>query len=125
MDDVTSLVARQYEAYVYPPPCRDLAAAKAAGQGDYGDPMLCAPLFWPEGRSEKGLEILVAGCGAHQAAMLAYNNPDAHVIGVDLSGASLAHHRYLREKHHLTNLQLFQGDLREVGSLGRTFDLPA
>ena len=41
----------------------------------------------------------------------------------DRSGASLAHHRYLREKHSLTNLQLLQGDLREVGSLGRTFDL--
>jgi trans-aconitate methyltransferase len=123
MDDVTSLVARQYEAYLYPPPIRDLVAAKAAGEGDYGDPALLAPLFWPEGRSEKGLEILVAGCGAHQAAMLAFNNPEANVTGIDLSGASLAHHRYLREKHSLANLTLLQGDLREVRSIGRTFDL--
>ena len=123
MDDVTALVARQYTDYIYPKPVDDIAAAVAAGHMDFSDPSLFGPLFWPEDPPAPDLNILVAGCGAQQAAWLAFRNPHARVVGVDLSDASLAHQRYLRDRHGLANLHLYQGDLREVSDLGRTFDL--
>lgn len=122
MDDVTGMVARQYEAYAYPKPFADLAAQVAGGYFEYGNPRDYAALLWPEGRPQRPLRILAAGCGTVQAAYLAYTNRDAEVTGVDLSEASLAHERYLQERHALTNLRLFRGDLRRVGEIGRAFD---
>ncbi len=123
MEEVTARVARQYGEHAYPKPLDDLAEAVAAGKMELTDPSLIAPLIWPEGRPRAEFDVLVAGCGTQQAALMAFNNPTARVLGVDLSETSLAHQRYLRDKHGLANLQLYQGDLREVGQIGRTFDL--
>lgn len=123
MDDVTRAVSKQYSDYAYPKPFDDLAAATAAGNFDFGDPTLFGPMLWPERPPRATVDILVAGCGTQQAAILAYANPRSRVVGIDLSEASLGHQRYLREKHGLENLELFQGDLREAGNLGRQFDL--
>ena len=122
MDDVSTLVARQYSAFAYPQPVLDLDEWSAKGFGEAGDPRLFAAMIWPEGRPQKQLNILVAGCGTRQAAVLAYSNRDCLVTGVDLSEPSLAHVRYLQDKHKLSNLQLYKGDLRELAKLGRTFD---
>jgi SAM-dependent methyltransferase len=67
--------------------------------------------------------MLVAGCGTIQAAYTAYMSPDDEVIGVDLSEASLAHESFLQERHGLTNLKLFKGDLLDVDSIGDRFDV--
>lgn len=123
MEDVSSLVARQYEQHPYPEPARDLAESLAQGGYQVGDPSLWAPMLWPEGRPRDALKILVAGCGTHQAAWLAFTNRGSDVFGVDLSEASLAHQRYLQDRHALTNLRLFKGDLREAADIGRDFDL--
>jgi SAM-dependent methyltransferase len=40
-----------------------------------------------------------------------------------LSEASLAHERFLQERHGLKNLKLFKGDILEVGAVGERFDL--
>jgi SAM-dependent methyltransferase len=69
------------------------------------------------------LDILVAGCGANQAAFLAMKNPDSRVIGIDLSAASLAHEQYLVDKHGIRNLELHQLNLEQASSLGQSFDL--
>jgi SAM-dependent methyltransferase len=122
MDDVSKMVARQYEAYAYPEPFPDLAAQVAGGYFELGDPSRYGPLIWPEGRPRERLRILSAGCGTVQAAYLAFTNRDCEVVGVDLSAASLGHERYLQDRHGLTNLSLYQGDLRDVGRIGRTFD---
>lgn len=122
MDDVAKMVARQYEAYAYPEPFPDLAAQVASGYFELGDPSRYGPLIWPEGRPSRRLRILSAGCGTVQAAYLAFTNPDCEVVGVDLSAASLGHERFLQDRHGLANLSLYQGDLREVGRFGRTFD---
>ncbi len=125
MDEVTGMVARQYEAYAYPQPFTDLAAQVADGYFEYGNPANYAALLWPEGRpaaKQRPLSILAAGCGTVQAAYLAYTNRGAAVWGVDLSEASLAHERYLQERHGLANLRLFRGDLRQVQEIGTTFD---
>jgi len=123
MEDVSTLVARQYEAFAYPAPFADLAEEVAKGYFQIGDPSLYGPVLWPRGKPNRRLRILVAGCGTMQAACTAFMNRDDEIIGIDLSEASLAHERYLQDKHDLTNLKLFQGDLLEVGEVGGAFDV--
>jgi SAM-dependent methyltransferase len=123
MEDVSALVARLYEGHPYPPPTDDIAASIAQGRFQMGDPPLWQPMLWPEGRPRERLKILVAGCGSEQAAWFAYTNRESEVFGVDLSEASLSHHRFLQDKHELANLRLFKGDLREVAKIGADFDL--
>jgi len=123
MEDVSTLVARQYEAFAYPQPFADLKAEISKGYYQVGDPSLYGPVLWPRGRPEGQLRILVAGCGTVQAAYAAYMNPGDEVVGIDLSEASLAHERFLQDKHHLKNLTLFKGDLLDVGSIGQRFDV--
>lgn len=122
MDNVTARVAAQYTAYSYPEAFTDLDAKMAAGYIDLGDPAFFGPMFWPEGRQNPP-RILVAGCGTVQAAVIAYSNPDSQVVGIDISDASLGHQRYLRQTFGLDNLELYHGDLRDVGKIGGTFDL--
>src|SRR5437868_2050546 len=123
MEDVSSLVAKQYEAFAYPKPFADLAREIRNGYYQIGDPSLYAPVLWPRGRPQHRLKILVASCGTVQAAYTAYMSPEDEVVGIDLSEASLAHERFLQEHHHLKNLKLFKGNLLEVGSIGSSFDV--
>jgi SAM-dependent methyltransferase len=123
MEDVSNLVARQYEAFAYPEPFADLAEEIGKGYYQLGDPALYGPVLWPRGRPDRQLRILVAGCGTVQAAYTAYMSQNDEVVGIDLSEASLAHERLLQERHGLSNLKLFKGDLLEVGSLGSQFDV--
>lgn len=124
-DAVTAAVRKQYEAYSYPPPIEDAAEfLKKWG------PLTCDPRFagvqlWPEGRPRPDLRILCAGCGSSQAPLIALNNPDCAVVGIDLSETSLAHSARLRDRHRLANLELRQMSLLDVGTLGRSFDLIA
>jgi SAM-dependent methyltransferase len=122
-DTVTEAVRKQYEAYSYPPPIED--AEKFLRK--WG-PLTCDPKFagiqlWPEGRPRQDLRILCAGCGSSQAPLIALNNPDCSVLGIDLSKTSLAHSKRLREQHRLANLELRQMSLLDVGQLNRSFDL--
>ncbi len=123
MEDVSSLVAKQYEAFAYPEPFADLKAEIAKGYYQVGEPSLYGPVLWPKARPPGPLKILVAGCGTIQAAYVAYMNPNEEVVGIDLSEASLAHERFLQNKHGLANLKLFRGDLLEVAALGERFDV--
>jgi SAM-dependent methyltransferase len=123
MEDVSTLVARQYEAFAYPQPFADLTEAIRDGYFQFGDPALFAPVLWPRGRPQRPLTMLVAGCGTIQAAYTAHMNPADQVFGLDLSEASLAHERFLQERHALDNLRLYRGDLLDVADLGAKFDV--
>jgi SAM-dependent methyltransferase len=48
---------------------------------------------------------LVTGCGTNQAAALAYTNPGAKVVAIDVSQPSLDHHQYLKEKYAMKKLE--------------------
>jgi SAM-dependent methyltransferase len=123
VEDVSSIVARQYDAFAYPEPFSDIAAQIARGYYQLGDPSLYGPLLWPRGRPPGRMRILVAGCGTVQAAYTAYCNRDDEVIGVDLSESALAHERFLQERHGLSNLNLYRGNLLDIASIGRDFDV--
>jgi SAM-dependent methyltransferase len=80
-------------------------------------------MFWPDRDYNPGMDILVAGCGTNQAAVIAFTNPKARVVAIDVSKPSLDHHKYLKDKYAMNNLSLHHLPIEEVGSLGRDFDL--
>ena len=68
-------------------------------------------------------DILVAGCGTgrHPLAM-AIRNPHARILALDLSKASLAYAQRMSQALKIRNVTFLQGDLLEIGQLGRQFD---
>lgn len=110
-----------YERMPYPAPLTSLDEHREL----YRNPERRRALFhrlFPTERPRAGLEILVAGCGTSQAARYALREPDARVIGIDLSETSLAHTHKLQEKYKLDNLALHRLSILDVPSLGKTFD---
>ena len=116
------LVARQYKDWVYPHPIPDMSEF-VKQSFDLSDPSLFRRKLWPRKIEPENLSILIAGCGANQAAHYAFTNRNSEVLGIDVSDSSLGHEAHLKQKHGLGNLELLQMSLGEIGSLGRTFDL--
>jgi SAM-dependent methyltransferase len=118
---LSDVVSRQYERWTYPEPIADLELW-VRDHFEFFDPSLNWRLFWPARSRKPELDILIAGCGTNQAAVFAYNNPASRVVAIDISDASLAHERRLKEQHGLSNLELHRLPIEELGSLGRDFD---
>lgn len=73
---------------------------------------------------EGPLRILVAGCGTGQESLsVACRYPDARVLAVDLSRASLGRAARLARQHHLHNIEFAQADLLSLGCLEQRFHL--
>ena len=122
MDPLADIVAGQYEQWVYPEPIRDLPGW-LVNNWQWFDPSHAHCSLWPESPNRVDLRILVAGCGTNQAAVIAYTNPGASVTGIDVSEASLDHHRFLKTAYSLDNLNLRRLPIEEVKELGDNFDL--
>ena len=118
MDKSTEAVARQYEAFPYPP-----IDAQWDKFIEFGDPSIFSPLLWPEGIPHRELRILFAGCGTTQAARCAFRNPSCQIFGIDVSEAAIVAHKRLKDERNLHNLEVSRLDLRELAGQGRTFDL--
>lgn len=121
-DPLDDVVSRQYEQWLYPAPIEDLPGWLTRNW-QWFDPSHAHRLLWPESDYREGLDILVAGCGTNQGAVLAYTNPSARVVALDVSSAALHHHRHLAERYDLTNLELHRLPVEQVESLGQDFDL--
>jgi SAM-dependent methyltransferase len=121
-DPLADVVSGQYRKWVYPDPIVDLPGW-LAGNWQWFDPSHAHRMFWPDREPRPDLDILVAGCGTNQAAVFAHTNPQARVVAIDVSDPSLDHHRFLKQKYRLRNLDLHLLPIEEVGSLGRDFDL--
>ncbi|MDT5259346.1 MAG: hypothetical protein QOD10_4426 [Mycobacterium sp.] len=87
------------------------------------DPSHFHRTLWPDRDYQPDLDILAAGCGTNQAAVFAYRNPGAKVVGVDISRPSLDHQQYLKDKHGVWNLELHLLPIEELPALGLDFDL--
>src|SRR5262249_18240266 len=116
-------IANQYSSFPYPEPGDDIPTWLTSFNYDGYDPAKFAVKFWPEGRPKTDLNILVAGCGSMQAAVIAFNNPECRVTGIDFSDGSIAHEERLRERHELANLTLRTMELLGVSRLQQQFDL--
>ena len=106
----------QYQNYVYPLPIEDINKEIIETQLiPYADPNFSWHILWPEKNySRKTLNILVAGCGSDQAAIIAKCNPIHKVMGVDFSKKSIEHQNLLKNKHNINNLQLINNDFRKI-----------
>ncbi len=80
-------------------------------------------LHWPRRPYREDLRVLVAGCGTALAARHALRRPTAHVIGIDISEASVNHTLALKKKYDLSNLDVFRMPIEQVPGLGEVFDL--
>ena len=112
----------QYEDWIYPQPISDLDAYAANGGQDLSDPSRMRRKLWPRAVEPATLDILVAGCGANQAAIIAHANPQHRVVGIDLSSQALAHHERLKKRHRLSNLELRQIAVENASEFGQQFD---
>jgi SAM-dependent methyltransferase len=119
-------VQLQYERWPYPAPPDDLSTLRYDPPHSYY--LQLRDLYWaywPALPYREDLDILVAGCGSMSAAAYAFLYPRAHVVGIDISAASLAHEEFLKGKHALPNLTLHPCRVEEAASLGRDFDFVA
>jgi len=121
-DPRTDVVNRQYEKWMYPEPIQDIEAWLNTHY-EVCDPRHAQRILWPDREYKPDMDILIAGCGTNQAAVLAYTNRAAKVVGVDISQASLNHQQYLKDKHDLKNLELRLLPIEELPTLGLDFDL--
>ena len=113
IEDRTSLdVMRQYEENPYPrwtinplaALARNAKADSAAAAGGVQD-------------------ILIAGCGTGEHPFdIAQKSPQARILAVDLSLASLAYARRKTREEGLRNIEYAQADILELSAIGRTFD---
>lgn len=115
-------VAEQYERWIYPEPILDLDEWLRSNW-QWFDPSHAHRMLWPDRGYQPGMEILIAGCGTNQAAVIAYTNPTAHVVAVDVSEHSLDHHRFLGRKYGLANLELHRLPIERISDLDQDFDL--
>ena len=116
------VVAQQYEKWTYPEPIQNLETW-VADNWQWFDPSHAHRLLWPDRPYRADLDILIAGCGTNQAAQIAYTNPAAKVVAIDVSQPSLDHEKFLKDKYALKNLELRLLPIEEVPSLDQKFDL--
>jgi 2-polyprenyl-3-methyl-5-hydroxy-6-metoxy-1,4-benzoquinol methylase len=110
-----------YESHPYPAPLSSLDQHREL----YRNPdrrRAVSLLLWPTRKPRPDRKILIAGCGTSQAVIHAMREPDAEVVGIDISEASLGHTRDLQRKYGLRNLELRRLAIEDVGELGKTFD---
>ena len=110
------ILSDQYNKFSYPNPIKNIdEEIIKLDKIPISDPNLGWHLLWPEKKYKKsGLDILVAGCGTQQAAILARCNLKHKFTGVDLSKNSISYQNKLKEKHNLQNLNLICDDFRNV-----------
>jgi SAM-dependent methyltransferase len=94
-----------------------------ASNWQWFDPCHAHGVLWPAADYRPSMDILVAGCGTNQAAVIAYTNPRAKVVAIDVSQPSLNHHAFLKRKYGLDNLELRRLQIEEAKTLDCDFDL--
>ena len=88
-------LSEQYNNYIYPKPTENLHEEWIKkNRFQICDPNYCWHRLWPEKPYDtRRLDVLVAGCGSDQAAILAKCNPNHNFVGIDLSENSLKHEK--------------------------------
>ena len=110
-----------YERHPYPGYVEGLEGYRAHAD-DTGAKRAEHHLLWPARPFREDHAVLVAGCGTMQAVKRAIRWPQARITGIDISAASLAQARELKERHRLDNLQLRQLPVERAGELDAEFD---
>jgi SAM-dependent methyltransferase len=119
---LSDVVSSQYARWMYPQPILDIRKWLTSNW-QWFDPSHSHRMLWPDRNACPNIDILVAGCGTNQAAVLAYTNPTARVVAIDVSQPSLDHHQYLKSRYGMSNLELHLLPVEDAGRLGLEFDL--
>lgn len=122
-NDVSRQVQQQYEENPYP---RWVKASPV--DRVYNIDTLLKQKFPLSGFQDAGSaprqDILIAGCGTGQhSTNRARTLPDARILAIDLSLASLAYAKRKTHEMGLDNIEYAQSDLLKLGELGRDFDV--
>jgi SAM-dependent methyltransferase len=121
-DNANESVGSSSDLHPFPPPTDDLDEYRRKWQ-DEDRRLADFHLHWPRQPYREDLRVLVAGCGTSQAARHALRRPSAHVIGIEISEASVNHTLALKKKYNLSNLDVFHMPIVRVDELGEVFDL--
>jgi SAM-dependent methyltransferase len=120
-DEVSEKVRAQYEENPYPRWSRVFAETQALPVDAYIGMRCPGAAYRPLGN--RALDILIAGCGTGQHAILrAQQFQAANLLAIDLSLASLGYAIRKTRELGLTNLRYAQGDILALGD-DRTFDI--
>jgi len=126
-DDVSRAVQQQYEENPYP---RWRFIGESRTEPFDSRIIRCLPHLTADQRPRvqarpgEALEILIAGCGTGRHALwCAREYPDARVLAVDLSRASLAYALMKAQELGTGNIDFLQADLLELPGLDRRFDV--
>lgn len=116
VDDATSKqVMEQYEENPYP---RWTLNPHAVLAGEMKRHAVAA-----DDASRPRQEILIAGCGTGQHAFdVALDSPNALILAIDISRASLAYARRKTREEGLGNIEYVQADILKLAGIGRSFD---
>jgi tetratricopeptide (TPR) repeat protein/2-polyprenyl-3-methyl-5-hydroxy-6-metoxy-1,4-benzoquinol methylase len=107
-DEISRAVRQQYEENPYP---RWTDAEPSARRAVLDE------------RSSEKADVLIAGCGTGLSTIeFARQKPNARVLAIDLSLASLSYARRMAESFGLTNIEFAQADIKEAASIDRQFD---
>ena len=118
-DPTAHAVARQYEASPYPRWTSVGVVAPARMRRMLGHYFSAGELAF----LDRPFEVLIAGCGTGQQAVqaaLAYG-PQARVLAIDLSAASLAYAARMAERYGAGNIAFAQADLQSLADVGERY----
>ncbi len=122
-DSVSRSVRAQYEENPYPRWQKFAAQHRPASIGDI---LRGAPLRFDvaDYHAPDRPEILIAGCGTGQQALLAVSRyRNAQILAVDLSLSSLSYAMRKTHEQGVKNIDYRQGDILGLQNLDRRFDL--
>jgi len=121
-DEVSRAVRGQYEANPYPRWIKTAPVSRPETINRYLRNAF--PLTFVNLEERDGVDILVAGCGTgRQSIEVAQRFAGARVLAIDLSLASLGYAKRKTKELGLTSIEYAQGDILNLGSVGRTFDM--
>ena len=120
-DTVSQAVREQYEENPYP---RWIKTGVHSEAKTIEDRLRGSLFHLKDYVAPENPEILVAGCGTGQHALvIASSFSNSRVLAVDLSLSSLTYAMRKTRELGFTNIDYAQGDIMELGNIGRQFDL--
>jgi SAM-dependent methyltransferase/Flp pilus assembly protein TadD len=120
-DAISQAVRAQYETNPYPRWVSTAAPKRFASVQELLREVLPAAPVRPSG-TPGAPDILIAGCGTGQHAIMTARQYGTRVLAIDLSRASLAY-AAARTRALGVDIAYAQADIMRLGTLGRTFDL--
>ncbi|MGH1341104.1 MAG: class I SAM-dependent methyltransferase [Nannocystales bacterium] len=120
--DQSEALQRLYETFPYPREVSGLDDFKAGKRQPIWNPKTSYSVFFPESKPRADLDILVAGCGTNLVPVFGAFMPEARIVGVDISTASLEISAEQCASNGIANVEHRRLRLEEVASLGESFD---